>query len=128
MVVGGHGRFGEARWVLGPSANRKCDYEVYNLTGLCLWRVGRTQEAARMLEAAIPLDPDNWWAEYFLGYVYGALGRTGDGIAAFERVLRKRPDFPEVRRELAELHRLDAAKRAARERGVPGAPAAASSR
>jgi len=119
---GGHGRFADMLVVLEPFAKRNADYEVYNLTGLSLWRVGRTQEAARMLEAAIPMDPDNWWAEYFLGYVYGALGRTGDAITAFERVLRKRPDFPEVRRELAQLRQLDAVKRAARDRAMPGAP------
>ena len=119
---GGHGRFADMLVVLEPFAKRNADYEAYNLTGLCLWRVGRTQEAARMLEAAIPLDPDNWWAEYFLGYVYGALGREGEGITAFERVLQKRPDFPEVRRELAQLRNLDAVTRAARQRTpVPAA-------
>ena len=122
---GGHGRFADMLAVLEPFAARNADYELYNMTGLALWRVGRSEEAARLLEAAIPLDPDNWWAEYFLGYVYGALGRTGDGITAFERVLRKRPDFPEVRRELAELRKLGAVKRAAQDRARSGtAPAA----
>ena len=116
LFFGGLGRFEDMLLVLEPFAARRPDYEVYNLTGLAMWRVGRKAEAARLLEASIALDPENWWADYFLGYVYGALGRTSDGIGAFERALVKRPDFPEVRRELARLKHLHAIQEAARGR------------
>ena len=41
------------------------------------------------------------------------MNRRVDAIAAFERTLKLRPDFPEVRLEVASLQRLEAAVEAA---------------
>ncbi len=115
-AFGGLGRFGEMLLVLEPFVTRRPSYEVHTLVGFAMWRMGRKEEAARLLESSIALDPESWWAHYFLGYVYRSLGKTAGAIAAFEKTLAMRPDFPEVRRELASLQTLRAAQEAATRR------------
>jgi hypothetical protein len=101
-------RFDEMVAVLEPFVSRKPSYEVYNLVGFGLWRTGRKEEAIALLKASIPLDPDNWWAHYFLGYVYQSIGDYSESVSSFERVLKIRPSFPEVQIELARVQGLQA--------------------
>ena len=124
LAFGGMGMFKEMLEILEPFVARRQSYEVYTLAGLAMSKVGRKQEAVRLLEAAVPMEPGNWWAYYFLGYTYGALNRHADAIAAFEKTLEIRPDFPEVRAELQSLRTLHATLQAiaARKKSAGSAP------
>ncbi len=109
-ALGAIGRYHDMLLVLEPFVTRRPSYEVYNLVGFALGRVGRKAEAIQLLRASIPLDPDNWWAYYFLGYVYSSVGNYAEAIAAFEKVLAIRPHFPEVETEVGTLRTLLAAR------------------
>lgn len=117
FAAGAH--FEEMVAVLEPFVSRKPSYEAYNLVGFGLWRIGRKAEAIALLKASIPLDPDNWWAHYFLGYVYQSVGEYSESVSSFERVLKIRPSFPEVQIELARVQNLQAIQQRAAKTPMP---------
>lgn len=98
------------------AAVRHPTYEVYQALGTVLSWGGKNPRAAEILEASVKLNPHHWEAYYHLGYVYGGMGRFTEGIAAFEKALERRPDFPEVKLELARQRQALAAQQAAQQR------------
>lgn len=109
----GMGRWSDTVAVMEPFVTRRPSYEVSTIVGYGMSRVGRKEDAVKLLAASIPLDPQNWWAYYFLGYVYGSMGKYDEAIAAFQRTVAIRPPFPEVEEELRSLQVLRDAHRAA---------------
>lgn len=101
--------FGQARRpadlveILGPFAAKQANYNAYNMVGFALHQLGRREEAVQLLQASIPLEPENFWAYYHLGYVYQAMGQRVEAQAAFEEVLKRRPQFPEIEAALKSL-------------------------
>lgn len=79
----------------------KPTYEVYQLLGWSLSYQGNKKRAAEVLEASIPLNPEDWEAYYHLGYVYTDLARPQEAIAMFEKVLQLQPNFPEVEEQIS---------------------------
>lgn len=80
----------------------KPTYEAYQLLGWALSYSGNNPRAAQILEASIPLAPEDFEAYYHLGYVYAGLSRPADAIAMFEKVLERRP-MPEAEAQIAKL-------------------------
>lgn len=78
-------------------------YEVLNLVGWGLHQTGQSARGIALLESAIALEPESWWAYYHLGYAYRAVGRLPDAVAMFEKVLERRPGYPEVQQQLHQL-------------------------
>ncbi len=78
-------------------------YSDYQALGWALQAKGRTAEGVTFFEASIPLAPDDWEAYFHLGEAYAALGRRKDAIAMYEKVLERRPDFPEIQGVLKQL-------------------------
>jgi len=90
---------------------RKPTYEAYQALGWALSYAGNKPRAAEVLEASIPLNPDDYEAYYHLGYVYSEMGKYSDAIAMFEKTLERQPIFPEVEREIAKLRKALATHR-----------------
>lgn len=125
------GNYADGIAILEPIVEKRPTYEAYQLLGWALSFNGQRPRAAEVLEASIPLRPEDWEAYYHLGYVYNDMGKVPEAIVHFEKVLERRPHFPEVKkqladlRHLAELQRKIAAKRAAASSPSPEQPAAA---
>jgi hypothetical protein len=56
--------------ILEPFIARRTDYEFYWLVGHALACMKRAPEAVVLLEKAKALEPDNWWADYEIGYMH----------------------------------------------------------
>jgi tetratricopeptide (TPR) repeat protein len=56
--------------ILEPFIPRRTDYEFYVYVGHALACMKRVPEALVFLEKARALEPENWWADYEIGYLY----------------------------------------------------------
>ena len=56
--------------ILEPFIPRRTGYEFYVYVGHALACLKRTPEALVFLEKARALEPENWWADYEIGYLY----------------------------------------------------------
>lgn len=97
--------FNASRWasavpLLEPFLRGKPDPTLYGLLGFAMTRGGRKAEGVALLEKAAALDPANWWTFYALGYAHFYDGEFSAAAAPFERVLKLRPDFPEIEERL----------------------------
>jgi tetratricopeptide (TPR) repeat protein len=101
-----NGRYAEGIPLLELVVERKPTYEAHQTLGWALSYAGNNPRAAQVLEASIPMNPDDFEAYYHLGYVYSGLGRYADAIAMFEKVLERRPSMPEAEAEIAKLRKL----------------------
>ena len=72
-------------------------------TASAMLRLGRTAEAAQLLEELTEVDPYNANAVGNLGIAYAALGNSEQAAACFERVLRLRPRDEFARAELTRI-------------------------
>jgi hypothetical protein len=70
MGLGMTGHCAEMYRVLEPFIPVRTDYEFYLYVGHALACVKRTSEALAFLEKAKVLEPENWWADYEIGYLY----------------------------------------------------------
>jgi tetratricopeptide (TPR) repeat protein len=95
----------EALSLLEPFVARQPNYELLNMVGWMLHRAGQSARGIALLESSIPLDPDSWWAYYHLGYAYRDVGRLEDAVAMFQKVLERRPNYPEIEQQLQFLRR-----------------------
>jgi len=59
------------------------------------------QAAARVMETAVEVHPDDAWAHYWRGAMGEALGRTDDAIAAYREAIRIQPRLIEAQTKLA---------------------------
>lgn len=103
----------------------KPTYEAYQLLGWALSFQGNKKRAAEVLEASIPLRPDDWEAYYHLGYVYSDMAKFVEAEAAFMKALERHPDFPEVETQLDNLRRWIAGEKAILDRHRRPKPASA---
>jgi len=106
------GYYTEAVSLLDQVMTRRPTYEVHQLLGWALSYQGNKKRAAEILEASIPLNPDDWEAYYHLGYVYTDMGKPEEAIFMFEKVLERQPNFPEVNEQIV-LNRQAIANRRA---------------
>ncbi|MFH1680994.1 MAG: tetratricopeptide repeat protein, partial [Candidatus Eisenbacteria bacterium] len=106
------GRFGEAlaafeglRARAEEEGNRPLALRLQNNVGLCLYRLGRLEEAEAEYRALLDEDP-----AYIKGYtnlakVRAARGETEDAKALYGEALRLDPDNPRIRADLEKLDR-----------------------
>jgi hypothetical protein len=92
-----------ARQVLERLVVRHRTPEILGLAGWIMNVTGDRQRSVELLEEALRLDPVDWINYYRLGNVFQGLGRYDDAIRAFERMLERRPNYPEVERQLTWL-------------------------
>jgi energy-coupling factor transporter transmembrane protein EcfT len=103
-------RFAEAAAILEPYA-KEPDYERYNTLGWIFHKLGKNERAVELLKVSIPLDPDNFYAYFHLGYTLKDMGRNEEAIAMFEKVLQYRPIFPEMDEQIRLLRKkIDSTK------------------
>jgi tetratricopeptide (TPR) repeat protein len=93
-------RFDDMVALLEPLAQKRADYQMYSLLGFALAMTGRKTEGVELLNKAIRLDPDNYWAYYSLGYAHLFTGDPRAAVPHFEKVLQIRPDYPEIEDQL----------------------------
>jgi tetratricopeptide (TPR) repeat protein len=102
--------YGPTVAMLEPFLGRRQDYVFYNSLGWSLAHVGQVNRGIELLKSSIPLDPNNFWAYYHLGYLYVRTRQTADAIEMFRNVLERRPNFPEVEAQLRALENGTRAK------------------
>lgn len=90
----------EQRSVTGREADREALYRLIN-EGARLLAQRRAEEAARVLERAYRLDPDNVDVKINLGGAYILLGRFQDAVPILEDAARQAPDNEMVWTNLA---------------------------
>jgi tetratricopeptide (TPR) repeat protein len=68
-----------------------------------LVRKHQPNEAIKLLQHSIDLQPNFADTHYLLGNLYRDQGKTGEALAAFQQALRLKPDFAEVHNNVASL-------------------------
>jgi Flp pilus assembly protein TadD len=79
------GRFAEAESHLRRALRITPNTQTYTALGICLWRLGRTDEAIANLRAATEADPTNAAAHQQLAEVFESVGRTDEARQETER-------------------------------------------
>ncbi len=97
--------------VLEPFLSRRTDYEFYVYVGHALACMKRAPEALTFLEKARALEPENWWADYEIGYLYFDAQKFELAQPFFARVLRKR-HIASMAQDLGTIEKILALKRA----------------
>jgi tetratricopeptide (TPR) repeat protein len=109
LSVGGYlgsaGHYSEAIPFLEHALQRHPSYTIHQQLGWTLSYQGNKERAAEVLEASIPLAPDDWEAYYHLGYVYIDLGKPAEALGMFEEVLKRQRHFPEVESQVTNLRK-----------------------
>jgi len=70
LGLGMAGHCSEMYRILEPFIGRRTDYEFHVYVGHALACLKRRPEALVFLEKAKALEPNNWWADYEIGYLY----------------------------------------------------------
>jgi serine/threonine protein kinase/predicted Zn-dependent protease len=65
---------------------------------------GRDDRAALWLEQATRLEPENYWAQFYLGYYLGRQGQRGSALKHYEAAVALRPDSPWARINRAQIY------------------------
>jgi len=73
-----------------------------NTAGLCLRAQDRLEEARRSFETALRIAPGNLRAAHNLAACLFRLGRSEAAIAQWRKLLKRRPDDPDIHRALGE--------------------------
>lgn len=73
-----------------------------NTAGLCLRAQDRLEEARRSFETALRIAPGNFRAAHNLAACLFRLGRSDAAVAQWRKLLKRRPDDPDVHRALGE--------------------------
>src|SRR5262245_60278051 len=79
------------------------------LLGVALAQSGEWLMAVQHLEEAVAMEPGNAAAHHNLGLVYREGKRDREALAAFERALKLRPNYPAAARAATELRKRIAA-------------------
>jgi len=97
--------------VLEPFIPRRTDYEFYVYVGHALACMKRAPEALVFLEKARALEPENWWADYEIGYLYFDAQKFELARPFLARVQKAR-DIASVARDLDTIEKIISSKRA----------------
>jgi tetratricopeptide (TPR) repeat protein len=97
--------------ILEPFIPRRTDYEFYVYVGHALACMKRTPEALVFLEKARALEPENWWADYEIGYLYFDAQKFELARPFLARVQRTR-HIASVARDLDVIEKIISLKRA----------------
>jgi hypothetical protein len=97
--------------VLEPFIPRRTDYEFYVYVGHALACMKRAPEALVFLEKARALEPENWWADYEIGYLYFDAQKFELARPFLARVQKTR-DIASVARDLDTIEKIISFKRA----------------
>jgi tetratricopeptide (TPR) repeat protein len=97
--------------VLEPFIPRRTDYEFYFYVGHALACMKRTPEALAFLEKARALEPENWWADYEIGYLYFDAQQFELSQPYLTRVQKTR-HIASVARDLETIEKIVSLKRA----------------
>lgn len=111
MGLGMTGYCPEMYKVLEPFIPRRTDYEFYVFVGHALACMKRTSEALVFLEKAKALEPDNWWADYEIGYLHFDAQQFELARPFLARVQKTR-SIASVARDLETIDKIIALKRA----------------
>ncbi len=80
--------------VLAPLvADGRGDLDAMNAFGIACWQLGRTDEARRIFQRALDVDPSAAGTWNNLGLLEMAAGRAGEAAAAFERAVGTDPTY-----------------------------------
>jgi tetratricopeptide (TPR) repeat protein len=85
--------------------DRERSFKSHTFLGWTLSKMGQHKEALPLLRTAVELDPETFWGYYHLGYAYKYAGQPAEAAAMFHEVLKRRPDYPEIERELRSMGR-----------------------
>lgn len=83
-----------------------------NQLGICLKETGQLEDAAKIYNQVIKIDPTNGPALYNKAVLIRTKGDVTEAIKILERLLRKHPDFPAAAAKLAEYQKEENAKQA----------------
>jgi tetratricopeptide (TPR) repeat protein len=97
--------------VLEPFIPRRTDYEFYVYVGHALACIKRSPEALAFLEKARELEPENWWADYEIGYLYFDAQKFELAQPFLARVQKTR-NIASVARDLDTIEKILSLKRA----------------
>ena len=111
LGLGMTGHCAEMYRILEPFIPRRTDYEFYVYVGHALACMKRRAEALVFLEKAKALEPDNWWADYEIGYLYFDAQKFEVARSFLVRVQEKR-HIASVARDLETIERILSLKRA----------------
>ena len=111
LGLGMTGHYAEMYRILEPFIPRRVDYEFYVYVGHALARMKRTPEALVFLEKAKALEPENWWADYEIGYLYFDAQKFELARPFLVRVHETR-HIASVARDLATIEKILLLKRA----------------
>jgi len=81
------------------------DYEALYMLGYALAWAGEKREAEKYLIEAAELDPTDFQAFYYLGYIYRDMGQYDKAKEAWRKVLKLMPNFPEVENNIKALEK-----------------------
>jgi len=98
-------RYKEAVSVAKKVLEVRRDYESLYMLGYALAWAGEKHEAEKYLIEAVELDPTDFRAFYYLGYIYRDLGQYDKAKEAWRNVLKIIPNFPEVENNLSALEK-----------------------
>lgn len=99
-----------ARYPLGVEWGRRAteryprDSEFWNLLGICLRRTDQREEALKVLNQAIKLDPKSDTALINKGNVLNDLKRGPEAVDIFAKLVRKTPSNAELQRALGRAY------------------------
>ena len=101
------------RTIEAPAADAAARADAYGDMGKLLMAAGLADAAEPYLRQAGTLAPDDLRWPYYLGHLYRTTGALEDSAAAFDAVLRIRPDDPLALLSLGEVHLLQGRPEAA---------------
>jgi hypothetical protein len=97
--------------ILEPFIGRRTDYEFYTHIGYALGCLKRRDEAMTYFDTAIALEPENWWAYYYIGYMHFDVQQFEQAEPFLQKVLARRR-IPDVARDVGTIQKIVALKRA----------------
>jgi tetratricopeptide (TPR) repeat protein len=111
LGLGMTGHCAEMYRILEPFIPRRRDFEFHVYVGHALACMKRRPEALLFLEKAKALEPENWWADYEIGYLYFDAQKFELARPFLVRVQEKR-HIASVARDLDTIEKILSLKRA----------------
>ncbi len=86
--------YDKAKAALDKASDESAEVPFYQ--GIVSLGKKRYDEAAKLLEKALEMNPENDYAHYYLGVAYSSLKRPDKMVDHFETFLKRQPDAPEA--------------------------------